>query len=123
MLLPDVHMVRVSLGPRARSCSGLCMELDLVVVNMDLCAGAEVATGTAIRMLGDMTQQGQGDLQGLRQVAMTAAMADGAAVPGAVAVAIMQALVSHHNIHCQDPLAEYCTSAAFMLPTTAAAQA
>jgi hypothetical protein len=80
------------------------MKLDLAVVNMDLCAGAEVATGTAIRMLGVMTQQGQGDSQGPRQVAMTAAMADGAAVPGAAAVAIMQALVSLYNIHCQESL-------------------
>lgn len=120
---PDVHMVRLSLGPHDRSWSGFFMKLDLVVVNIDLCAGAEVATGTAIRMLGVMTQQGQGDSQGPRQVAMTAALADGAAVPGAAAVAIMQALVSLHNIHCQDPLAESWTFAAFMVPTIAAAQA
>ena len=94
---PDVHMVRVSLGPSARSWSGFSMKLDLVVVNMGLCAGAEVATGTTIRMLGVLTQQGRGDSQGPRQVAMTAALADEAAVPGAAAVAIMQALVSLHK--------------------------
>ena len=102
-LLPDVYMVRVSLGPSARSWSGFFMELDLAVVKMDLCAGAEVATGTAIRMLGVMTQQGQGDTQGPRQVAMTAALAGGAAVPGVAAVAIMQALVSHHKITVKTP--------------------